>query len=220
MAGETFRYPDAIVSGAWLAANLNYPALRLFDTTFYLHYGECAASDPYRFESGRADYQKAHIPGAAFLDLQADFSVADSPYRFTLLTAEETGRAFARVGVGNETRVVLYARGSMQRATRFWWMLRWIGFDTAAVLGGGLDKWLADGRPVETGEASSAPGALSVTERAGLWASKDDVQAAQNGGGGNPLPRHAHGGASFRHDAFEQMSRRPEQQSDHQPSDR
>ena len=47
--------------------------------------------------------------------------------------------------------MVLYSIGSMMWATRFWWMLRSLGFDDAAVLDGGLDKWKAEGRPIESG---------------------------------------------------------------------
>src|SRR4030081_4091835 len=59
--------------------------------------------------------------------------------------------AFGRHGLGDGTRGVLYSIGTMMWATRFWWMLRALGFDDAAVLDGGLDKWKAEGRPLETG---------------------------------------------------------------------
>ena len=103
--------------------HLDDPDLRIFDCTFYLHY-EVGTGRPYSIESGRADYDAEHIPGAGFLDLQEDFSMPDSPYRFTLLSPEETGAAFARMGVGDDTRVIFYSRKSMQQSTRFWWMLR------------------------------------------------------------------------------------------------
>lgn len=178
MSDHEYLHPDAIVSGEWLEANLEDSALRIFDTTFYLHYGEGADDDPYRVESGRADYEKEHIPGAGFLDLQRDFSVADSPFRFTLMSPEETGAAFARAGVDNNTRVILYARDSMQRATRFWWMLHWLGFENAAVLDGGLNKWRLEGRPVSDRPSLYEPGTLTIRPRPGLWAKRDEVLAA------------------------------------------
>jgi thiosulfate/3-mercaptopyruvate sulfurtransferase len=58
-----------------------------------------------------------------------------------------------RHGVGEGTRVVLYSAATPMWASRVWWMLRVAGFDAAAVLDGGLDKWLAEGRPVEAGRA-------------------------------------------------------------------
>ena len=83
MRTPRFHHPDALVSGEWLQDNLHDPTLRIFDCTTYLIY-ETGTGRPYRVESGRADYDAGHIPGSGFLDLQGDFSIEDSPYRFTL----------------------------------------------------------------------------------------------------------------------------------------
>ena len=171
------HYPEALVSGDWLQDHLDDPDLRIFDCTVYLHY-EVGTGRPYSIESGRADYEAGHIPGAGFLDLQEDFSVPDSPYRFTLLSPEETGAAFARMGVGDDTRVIFYSRKSMQWSTRFWWMLRWLGFDNAAILDGGIDKWLADGRPISTEPCRYPPGEFSIHPRPELFVDKHAVLAA------------------------------------------
>jgi thiosulfate/3-mercaptopyruvate sulfurtransferase len=143
---ETWRHPEAIVSGDWLEAHLDDPNLRIYDCTTYLRYEE-GTGRPYRVESGRADWAGGHIPGAMHLDLQAEFSDENAPTNFMRLSPEATAAAFARHGVGDGTRVILYSRKSPQWATRFWWMLRWIGFDNAAVLDGGMDRWEAEGRP-------------------------------------------------------------------------
>ena len=58
-----------------------------------------------------------------------------------------------RFGVGDDSRVVLYSTTAPQWAARVWWMLRNYGFDNAAVLNGGFQKWAREGRPVETGPA-------------------------------------------------------------------
>ena len=177
MSKARFQYPDALVSGDRLEADLEDPRLRVFDCTFYLVYEE-GTGRPYRVASGREDYDAGHIPGSGFLDLQTDFSVEDSPYRFTLPSVEYAADAFARHGVSDGTRVVLYSRKSMQRATRFWWMLRWLGFDDAAVLDGGYDKWVADGRSVSSGPCGYPPGQLSINPRPELFVDKDTVLAA------------------------------------------
>lgn len=169
--------PELLVSGDWLQDHLDDPNLRIFDCTFYYHY-EVGAGRPYRIESGRADYKSAHIPGAGFLDLQEDFSRPDSPYSFTLLSPGETAAAFARMGIGDETRVILYSRNSIQQSTRFWWMLRWLGFDNAAILNGGIDKWLADGRPVSAEPCCYPHGELSIQPRPELFVDKQAVLAA------------------------------------------
>ena len=173
----TWRHPEAIVSGGWLEAHLSDPELRIYDCTTYLVYEE-GTGRPYRVESGRADWQEGHIPGAVHLDLQADFSDDAAPTRFMRLSPEETAAAFARHGVSDGTRVILYSRKSPQWATRFWWMLRWIGFDAAAILDGGMDRWEAEGRPVTTEAAAYPAGMLATRPRPGLFVDKEEMLAA------------------------------------------
>ena len=177
MSKAQFHHPEALVTGDWLAAHLADSNLRVFDCTFYNVYEE-GTGRPYRVVSGRADYEAGHIPGSGFLDLQEDFSVEESPYSFTLPPVEYVADAFARCGVADGTRVVLYSRKSMQRATRFWWMLRWLGFDNAAVLDGGCDKWSAEGRTISTDPCRYPSGKLSINPRAELFVGKDTVLAA------------------------------------------
>ena len=175
----TMRYahPDAIVETQWLADNLRDPSLRLFDCTTYLRY-ETGTGRPYRVESGRADYDKGHIPGSAFLDLQGELSDNSAKFNFTMPALDDLAARFAAKGVGEGTRAVLYSRGSMQWATRVWWMLRAVGFDAAAVLDGGFDKWSAEGRPTETAETRYPPATLVARPRPGLFVGKDEVKAA------------------------------------------
>lgn len=175
----TIRYahPEAIVDTEWLAGNLGDPALRVFDCTTYLLY-ETGTGRPYRVESGRGDYGQGHIPGSAFLDLQGELSDTSSRFNFTMPAADDLAARFAAKGIGTDTRVVLYARKSMQWATRVWWMLRAIGFDNAAILDGGFDKWSAEGRPTETAETRYAAATLVAAPRAGLFIGKEEVKAA------------------------------------------
>jgi len=74
---------------------------------------------------------------------------------------------------------VLYSIGSMMWATRVWWMLRSLGFDGAAVLDGGFDRWQAEGRPIEAGEPHGYPPAkFTPRVRAGHFVDKTAVRAA------------------------------------------
>ena len=177
---STYRYPEAIVSASELSTRLDDPNLRLFDCTVYLRYDEAPPGAPYRVESGRADYELGHVPGLAFIDLQNDLSDSSSPMhlRFTMLPLKELAQRFAKLGVHDGAQVVLYSRASMQWATRVWWMLRAVGFDSAAILDGGMDKWLLDGRPVERGENVYAAGELSLVERPEIFTGKASVLAA------------------------------------------
>ena len=98
--------------------------------------------------------------------------------------------------------MVLYARASPQWATRFWWLLRWIGFDGAAVLDGGFDAWEAEGRPVSTEAASYPPGALTARPRPELFVGKAEMLAGIGDGATcslNALSGALHGGEDPRY---------------------
>ena len=109
---------------------------------------------------------------------------------------------FAAKGIGEGTRAILYSRGGMQWATRVWWMLRAIGFDEAAVLDGGFDKWSAEGRPVEAAEARYPAAKLIPAPRPGLFVGKEEVKAAIGDPGActiNALARDLHRGENPRY---------------------
>ncbi len=185
-----------LVSTAWLQAHLDDPDLRIFDATVHLR---PATPGPYRVESGRADYEAAHIPGAAFLDLAADLSDTASPLTFTHLPAASLAEALGAAGVGADSRVVIYSSTTPMWATRLWWMLRAAGFDAAAVLDGGLVAWTAEGRPTESGTRRYPPTKLALADRADAWAGKAEVLAAIGDGGVctiNALPPGVHSGES------------------------
>lgn len=180
MSAETpyYRYPEAIVETDWLAANLADTNLRIFDCTTHLIYTPEGSADPYTVKSGRQDYEASHIPGAGFLDLQGDLSVQSSPFRFTLPAAEQFADAMSQHGIGNGVRVVLYSTGNAQWATRIWWMLRAFGFDNAAVLNGGWQKWQAENRPTSTLPASYTAARFVPQPRPDLFTGKKTVLEA------------------------------------------
>lgn len=203
MATETPRYlhPDQIVSTDWLAANLDDPNLRIFDCTTYLIY-ETGTGRPYRVESGRKDYDSAHIPGAAFLDLQGELSDTSAKTNFMMLPHEELAARLSQRGIGEGTRVVLYSRKASQWATRVWWMLRAIGFDNAAILDGGFDKWAAETRPVTSAEGRYPPATLTARPRPELFIGKDEMKSAIGDGGAcsiNALAPDLHSGENPRY---------------------
>ena len=173
------RDPDALTSTADLAAGLGRPDLRIYDCTTYLEPPDPGSDDPYKVVSGRTTFVAGHIPGADFLDLQGELSATDTRLRFMMPTPEHLARAFGRHGLGDGARVVLYSIGSMMWATRVWWMLRALGFDGAAVLDGGFDRWQAEGRPIEAGEPTGYPPAtFTPRPRPGRFVDKTAVHAA------------------------------------------
>src|SRR5213083_3249265 len=151
------RDPQALMRTADLASLLGQPSLRVYDCTTYLETPPPGSDDPYVAVPGRRTFEEAHIPGADFLDLQGEFSDSTTRLRFMMPATAQLEAAFGRHGLGAGTRVVLYSIGSVMWATRFWWMLKSLGFDDAAVLDGGLDAWKAEARPLESGAARGYP---------------------------------------------------------------
>src|ERR1700760_5032718 len=141
----TLSLPPLIDADA-LAAVRDDPALRLFDATVNLV--RPADGGPYSVQSGRPAYDAEHIPGAVFADIPGALSDPDSPFAFTLPSAERFAQEAGRLGIGDGTHVVVYAQDSPMWATRLWWQLRYFGFDAVSVLDGGLPAWKASGRPL------------------------------------------------------------------------
>jgi thiosulfate/3-mercaptopyruvate sulfurtransferase len=100
-------------------------------------------------ERGRAEYAKSHISGARFVHLDEDLSAPKSGRngRHPLPYPEELTRKLEEAGVDSRKQIVAYdAQGGMV-AARLWWLLRWLGHLPVAVLDGGWNQWLSEGRP-------------------------------------------------------------------------
>ncbi len=168
-----------LISTAELADTLGQSALRIFDCTTTLDYQPPGSGVPYIVVPRRDSFEAGHVPGAGFLDLQGEFSDNATKLRFMMPATAQLEAAFGRHGVGNASHVVLYSIGTAMWATRFWWMLKSLGFDNAAVLDGGLDKWKAEGRALESGPAKGYPRAtFKAKPRAGYFVGSDDVLTA------------------------------------------
>lgn len=174
MAG--FAHPEFLVETAWLAQHLDDPDVLVFDCTTHL------IPDPkitYQVVPGREDFAKGHIPGTQFVDMLRDVSDTTHRFRFMRQAPEDFAAAMRRLGVNNSSRVITYSTANAWWATRMWWLLRVFGFDNAAVLNGGWQKWTREGRPVETGAARPRPaGDFTVREVRNLMVDKDQVLAA------------------------------------------
>jgi thiosulfate/3-mercaptopyruvate sulfurtransferase len=168
-----------LIGTAELAAILKQTNLLVFDCTTILDYQPPGSGVPYIPVPGRKGFEEGHVPGADFLDLQGEFSDQNTKLRFMMPEVAQLEAAFGRHGVGADSFVVLYSVGTPMWATRFWWMLRSLGFDNAAVLDGGWDKWKAEGRPIESGPAKGYPPAkFTAKPRNGYFVDKHQVLAA------------------------------------------
>jgi thiosulfate/3-mercaptopyruvate sulfurtransferase len=152
--------PTAAVSIAWLRDHLADPSLRVADVRWSL-------SGP----AGREQYEAGHLPGAVFLDADAELSSpGDGPGRHPVPSAAKLAAILGAAGIGDDHVVVAYDDAGGSIAARLWWLYRHYGRDgQCAVLDGGLAAWTDAGLPLTT-EATSQP-AVTWTPRA----PRDDV---------------------------------------------
>jgi thiosulfate/3-mercaptopyruvate sulfurtransferase len=166
---------DPLVTAQWLSVHLDDPDLVVLDCTVAVERNEDGTMD---VVSGRSRYDSGHIPTAGFADLTADLTDPDSRLRFAVPEPAQFAAAMAALGVDDRSRVVLYDTMGSSWAARVWWMLKWIGFDRAAILDGGLEAWTAGNRPLSTEPAERPAGTLTVALRPNLIADRDEVLAA------------------------------------------
>jgi thiosulfate/3-mercaptopyruvate sulfurtransferase len=150
MQDRGYVNPEALVTVKELAALLGSADLAVIDITKYL---------PNEDKDGLAEYRRAHIPGARYLDIDA---VADRSTHLPHMLPPPAAFAAAMeaLGISNTTRVVFYDQKGMSSAARGWWMMRVFGHDRAAALDGGLPAWIAAGHATEAGDPPPAPAAV------------------------------------------------------------
>ena len=126
--------------------------LKVFDCTFDL-------MNP---ATGHAQFVEQHIAGATHADLDQHLATHEDAIRVNggrhPLPQREVFAAWLQsVGVNNDTQVVVYDRNGMNYCGRLWWMLKWCGHDSVAVLDGGLQAWATAGGAIASGEATTQP---------------------------------------------------------------
>jgi thiosulfate/3-mercaptopyruvate sulfurtransferase len=161
---------DAVVSTEWLAEHLADGGVRVADVRWYL--------DPARV--GRDAYAAGHIPGALFFDVDRDLSSPGGRRggplgRHPWPTPERIQEVMTAAGIGPDTLVVAYDDQAGATAARLWFVLRAHGHDRAAVLDGGLAKWLAEGRPLTTDVPAYEPRPFTARLRPELLASREEL---------------------------------------------
>jgi thiosulfate/3-mercaptopyruvate sulfurtransferase len=138
---------DPLVTTDWLAAHINDPNIRIVDATFKM---------PGVLPLPKDDYLAAHIPGAVFFDVDA-VSDHSNPLPHMFPSAEQFGGDVGALGIGNDDTVVIYDAGGWVAGPRAWWMFLAYGHDKVRLLDGGLKKWRAEGRKLESGEVTPRP---------------------------------------------------------------
>lgn len=135
---------DDLVTTDWLARYLGADDLAIVD---------CSAFMPADQRDGAAEFLAGHIHGARFLDI-SEVSDKANPAPHMLPPVEQFGAAMVALGVGRDDRIVVYDNSPLRSAARGWFMLRHFGAERVAILDGGLQKWVREGRPLESGAAS------------------------------------------------------------------
>ena len=133
------KLASPLVSTEWLAEHLAAPDIRIADASWYL---------PQAGRDARGEYLAAHIPGAAFFDID-DLSDETSALPHMLAPAPKFASRMRNLGLGDGNLIVVYDGMGIYSAPRAWWMLRAMGHEETAVLDGGFPKWKREGRPIE-----------------------------------------------------------------------
>lgn len=166
----------ALVSPTWLHDHLK--EVKVLDCTTHM---TAQPVGPSKITSGRADFEKAHIPGAQHVDMVQDFSDPDGEYPYTLPPAEQIEQLLGRLGIASDDRIVLCTQSHLMVATRVWYVLRALGHEQVAILDGGLDAWTAAGYPTSTSVTEPVATTYAAHPDHSRYASKDDVaKAAQS----------------------------------------
>ena len=157
-----------LVTTGWLAANLGEPGLVVLDGSFYL---------PAMKRDAAAEYLAGHIPGAIRFDIDeiADHST-DLPHM--LPSPTDFAAAASKLGIGDQDTIVAYDGFGMFSSPRVWFTLRLFGADNVFILEGGLPKWKAEGRALESGPATHPVKTFAARKRGDIVASLARVQQA------------------------------------------
>jgi thiosulfate/3-mercaptopyruvate sulfurtransferase len=161
---------ESLVSTEWLARHLGEPDLKVVDSSWHM---------PATGRNGSEEFASAHVPGAVFLDIDA-VSDRSKPTPHMLPSAEDFGAAMGRLGIERGDRIVIYDNSPLRTAARGWFMLRHFGAGQVAILDGGFQKWQAEGRPVESGNATVPGSRFEAAERGDVIAKPQLLAGAEH----------------------------------------
>jgi thiosulfate/3-mercaptopyruvate sulfurtransferase len=160
---------DPLVSAEWLQTHIDRPDLKVLDATWVPPFLKDR-------DSGRTCYDKGHIPGAVYFDIDA---IADQNTELShmLPDMDDFARAIGKLGVGNGDTVIVYDSNNFFASARAWWMLRAMGLREVAVLDGGLKAWRAAGGAVETQPTKPEPREFTAMFLKRFTRSMDEMRA-------------------------------------------
>jgi thiosulfate/3-mercaptopyruvate sulfurtransferase len=155
-----------VVSTEWLANRLGAPDIVVVDGSFYL---------PTQKRDPETEYLAGHIPGAVRFDVDA-VSDRASPYPHMLPSKEVFADAMGKLGISETDTIVCYDGAGLFASPRVWWTFRLFGARNVHILDGGLPRWKAEGRPLETGAIKRAPRTFKAEGPAPIVATAESVK--------------------------------------------
>jgi thiosulfate/3-mercaptopyruvate sulfurtransferase len=164
---------QTILSAEDLHSNINHPDWVIVDCRFYLE----------DLDRGHQEYLESHIPGAIYVHLDDDLSgeiIPGKTGRHPLPDSQVIADRLSNWGIDNSTQVVVYDNNNGAIAARLWWLLRWLGHKSAAVLDGGWDAWVGQDYPGESGEISNQRKIFQAVEQPDHIADADLVDQIRN----------------------------------------
>jgi thiosulfate/3-mercaptopyruvate sulfurtransferase len=155
-----------LVTTDWLAVNLGTPGLVILDASYYL---------PAAGRDATAEYLAGHIPGAIRYDIDeiADHSI-NLPHMMPSLS--DFAAAAGKLGVSDQDTIVVYDTHGIYSSPRVWFTFRLFGAENVYILEGGLPKWQAEDRPLESGPVTRPAATFTARQRGDLVASVDRIR--------------------------------------------
>jgi len=164
--------PQPLVTTAWVAEQLGKPGIKLVDSTCFL---------PTDGRNARAEFEAAHLPDAVFFDVD-QICEPNTGLPHTWPSPERFAAEVGKLGISNNDLVICYEAGRFMGASRAWWMFRAFGHEQVAVMDGGLSRWQAEGRSVQSGSVSPSAVSYQATPQPGRvcdW--REVMQAIESG---------------------------------------
>lgn len=163
---------DVIVSTDWLAEHLDDANLRIVDIRG--HVLPASQPTPHYF-SHADDYAKSHIPGAVFVDWVKEITDPADPRHAKIAPPERYAAVMSRLGIDANSYVVAYDDAAGMFAARLWWSLNYYGHTSVAVLDGGWNKWIAEGRPTTDEIPKVTPTRFNAVPNPAIFRSGEQV---------------------------------------------
>src|SRR5919202_1605741 len=154
---------DPLVTTDWLAEHLEDPGVRIVDIRGYvkktfLDEGRQRAE----YLGAREEYDEAHLPGAVYVDWTRDITDPEDPVPVPVAPPERFAKLMASLGIGDDSRVVVYDHAGGQFATRLWWALAYYGHDRTFILDAREEGQYTGAMARGEGRAGRVPGAAHL----------------------------------------------------------